>query len=426
MKKIFIQTLSFGIVLLFYASCIKDNSLETLNQKDFFQHTNSQLDAIVTSLQEVEIKEPFITKFKEEYGIPLWDYSDIIADEEQVCYFVPIYHSDSPRTINTIWFFLQKNEIVTKVIIQRGNHPILIQYEQEFMFDYLAYCIWGKDNSSGLIFKSTAETRTMTAVTTLECTDAYVDVGGYSTYKGTTCKEVTIWVDLANNFASNRFDDAGGGGSGNTISTAPLAQSIFRNSSMTEENWETVEKMIEKIKLNCMGDALYNGLKTLLAGKTIVIQFTNGVSSFSYDGTSAIISLNTSMESNQLFHEMWHAYQAYQETNNSFQNSLMNQEIEAHYAQYLYMKDLVEYSGSKWKKGYERNPRLNAVARLEHYINEKGQLKSGISGTDLNAYINYMVGIFDIYGYNTDIYKFNSGRTSTENFSNLTTITKDC
>ena len=57
------------------------------------------------------------------------------------------------------------------------------------------------------------------------------------------------------------------------------------------------------------------------------------------------------MESNLLFHEMWHAYQAYQETPSSYVNSLLNLDIEAHYAQYIYIYsrclNIVKVSGKR-------------------------------------------------------------------------------
>ena len=51
------------------------------------------------------------------------------------------------------------------------------------------------------------------------------------------------------------------------------------------------------------------------------------------------------MESNHLMHEMFHAFQAYQETTNTYVNAQMNLEIETHYAQYLYVRKLPEYPG---------------------------------------------------------------------------------
>lgn len=49
------------------------------------------------------------------------------------------------------------------------------------------------------------------------------------------------------------------------------------------------------------------------------------------------------VERNHLFHEMWHGYQAYQETAESFKKLQLNQEMEAFYAHYLYVSSAPEY-----------------------------------------------------------------------------------
>lgn len=114
-----------------------------------------------------------------------------------------------------------------------------------------------------------------------------------------------------------------------------------------EETW-----MLDKIMKDCMGKALYNGLKESLKGKTLVIQFNETQDgSFGSQGEGIGISLGMQMESNQLFHEMMHAYRTFQETLSSYNGSTLNGEIEAWYAQYLYTSRLPEYVGSKWEKG---------------------------------------------------------------------------
>ena len=82
---------------------------------------------------------------------------------------------------------------------------------------------------------------------------------------------------------------------------APKATKIFRNSKMTEENWKVIEKMLDKITENSMGLALYNGLKSVLNGKTLAIQFiTSGNSSFDLGGAG--IRLRMDVESGQFLH----------------------------------------------------------------------------------------------------------------------------
>lgn len=135
------------------------------------------------------------------------------------------------------------------------------------------------------------------------------------------------------------------------------------------------------------------------------------------------------MESNHLFHEMWHAYQAYQETVDSYKNAELNLEIEAHYAQYLYLKKLPEYPGSKWHLPYfstkEKYRRFKYIAELEWCINTKGEIHETSSIEMLNSQIEDIVEIF----HKTKSYEnciFDESRSSLSMFGNLNLLTKDC
>ena len=87
---------------------------------------------------------------------------------------------------------------------------------------------------------------------------------------------------------------------------------LFRNSNMTEANWKILGDMLNKIIQDCMGEALYNGLVEVFNGGTIAIQFVEGATgsfgSISEDNKDTGIKLGMQMESNQLLHEMFHAY----------------------------------------------------------------------------------------------------------------------
>ncbi|NDV84226.1 hypothetical protein D0T87_19880 [Bacteroides sp. 51] len=219
----------------------------------------------------------------------------------------------------------------------------------------------------------------------------------------------------------------GGGGGGSTTPTtpvAPKAQEIFRNSGMSDTNWKVIERMLEKIMEDCMGEALYNGLKTYLNGKTLIIQFNNGTSgSFSSNG----ISLGIQAESNQLFHEMMHAYRTYKETLSSYNSSTLNGEIEAHYAQYLYVSKLPEYPNSKWEKRNYTDVRYGKIKDLENFISPKGSLKSGVNLMDLETKIlNEVVPALRAGGYSVSNYNFDYNRLGLENFSNIRELTINC
>lgn len=250
------------------------------------------------------------------------------------------------------------------------------------------------------------------------------------------CTDVSI--DIGGGDQGDTWYPTGGGGGGTTggntggyrpTPVAPKAKAIFRNSSMTEANWKTIERMLDKIMENCMGQALYNGLKGALDGKTLIVQFTDKeYSAFTVDGDSSSINIGTIVESNVFFHEMWHAYQAYHESSSSYKNSLINQDIEAHYAQYLYLRKLSEYAGSKWENYYAKDRRLSSIRKLKGFIDSKGRLVSGMTNVDLDAQVILTSAIFETTeGYDDpNVYKYDDSRKGISNFSNLNVLTKDC
>lgn len=224
-----------------------------------------------------------------------------------------------------------------------------------------------------------------------------------------------------------------GGGGGNTTpkspaEIAPKASKIFRNSKMTEQNWALVEKMIEKIINDCMGGELYNGLKSYLNGKTLTIQFKDGTDgSFGMQGESVGIALGMQMESNQLLHEMFHAYQAYQNALPQYNGSLLNLEIEAHYAQYLYTRKLKEYKGNKWERRDEDDARRRSIAKLATYLDEKGNLLPEITNGQLDLEITgNVIPALRAAGYTETKYPLNDNIVGTANFNNLKKLTVNC
>ena len=221
-----------------------------------------------------------------------------------------------------------------------------------------------------------------------------------------------------------------GSGGGSSTPVAPKAKTIFRNSSMTETNWKVIERMLGKIIADCMGQALYNGLKNSLNGKTLIIKFIDEEKAgFVPDKAKSGIKLGlTLVNSNILFHEMWHVYQAYHESETVYLNSLINQEIEAHYAQYLYVRKLPEYRGSKWESYYAKDKRHRAIKGLSDHIDGKGNLRPGKNVEEFNFDILSIASIFETTdGYDDPgLYKYDDTRSGLSNFSNLRTLTKDC
>ena len=225
----------------------------------------------------------------------------------------------------------------------------------------------------------------------------------------------------------------GGGGSsssvgssgGSSIPVAPKAKAIFRNSNMVETNWKAIEKMLDKIMVDCMGEALYNGLKNALNGKTLTIQFTEkGNSAFELNGG---IKLRTDVVSGDFLHEMLHAYQAYRESYTSMTHAKLNMEIETHYAQYLYQSNLPEYKGSKWEKRDKYKSRWKNIVALKRFMNEKGNLCPNADVAKFESHIlNEVVPTLREAGYSSDRYPLDYDRLGIENFKNLKELTKNC
>ncbi len=106
----------------------------------------------------------------------------------------------------------------------------------------------------------------------------------------------------------------------------------------------------------------------------------------------------------------------------------MNQEIEAHFAQYLYLKKLKEFSGSKWEKWYTSgdDERMMTIKNLERHITNKGELDKQSTSIMLETYMEYTVikAFRNTPGY--EDCKFDTGRDLMSTFKNIQTLTKDC
>ena len=244
------------------------------------------------------------------------------------------------------------------------------------------------------------------------------------------------WYSNCYETGDGGYGDGGSGGGGSNYGTnpssetpatvAPKATKIFRNSNMTIENWRKLEKILEKITADCLGLGLYNGLDAVLGTGTLTIQFGNE-NSFSYGDGTAGITLDMSFESNRLFHEMWHVYQAYKETSSSYDQAKSNLEIEARYAQYLYLHNLPEYSGSVWEQWYMQDPLCESIAGLKEYVNAKGQLQSGATQNGLDLYmLNGPRAILSAPDSAYESYQYDYGRSGLNNFKNLNTLSIGC
>ena len=133
------------------------------------------------------------------------------------------------------------------------------------------------------------------------------------------------------------------------------------------------------------------------------------------------------MESNQLLHEMMHAYRAYNETFDSYKESTLNGEIEAYYAQYLYISRLPEYANSECEADYYTNPIKIRTRILGGYLDNRGNLRDNATYNKLKHTITNIITFMKRTNvYNKEQYKYDSSREILSNFNNLRTLTANC
>lgn len=401
---------------------------------------NNLLQLVINTLSKQENLLDAVQKYKSVYGIPLWNHSVGISTNEGYQLFVPVYNDKNPNEIRTIWFFEIYDNTLYHCTLKRDPKSILL--EEFWKFDYFTTYALGKEPTSGLKFER-LESRAV-----YECVRVSITVGegeyAHTEEKGWYCWE----VEKKENSIEHGNPDGGGGdggfdsgvdiggedgliGGGGTTSgssVAPKAKAIFRNSNMTTSTWKVVEDLLDKIIEDCMGENLYNGLKEKLNGKTLSIQFVDQAgSSFYFDGITSSIKLSIqNLESNHLMHEMFHAFQAYQETFTSYQNATINLEIEAHYAQYLYLKSLPEYEGSKWEEKYIKYQRLRGIKNLDYYLEKNGKLKNSDTNDLLDVFLSITLKNLFTKDPNYSDYLYDSSRKGTSNFTNLQTLTINC
>lgn len=222
-------------------------------------------------------------------------------------------------------------------------------------------------------------------------------------------------------------DDIGGDVDPSENEVAPNAKNLFQNKDMPVRDWKFIEEKLDSIMKDCMGKGLYNSLVESLKGKHISFQFSTEEQA-SFNPQTNILEWNRDMDSNQLFHELMHAYQYQNEKSlDSWRNATMNMEIETHYAHYLYIRGSSEYEGSDWEKGIKGgDPRILSIMHLEDYVDNKGNLIDGVIGDLLDTYLEF--NVVTAFKQDTNYAKFNydESRSSLSNFSNLNNITKDC
>lgn len=206
------------------------------------------------------------------------------------------------------------------------------------------------------------------------------------------------------------------------LKSAYRAKAMF-NASISTQDWEELETRIDILLRDCRGAGLYTAL---IEGGRINFKFTDE-NDAAYYPQANLLKINLKMESNELFHELFHAYQYRNEKNiASFCNAKMNHEIEAHFAQYCYLLKSEDYAqGWSFAAKYADN-RSTAIQMLSTYIDNKGRLMPDMSAEYVDSLIEY--NIVDVFR-KTDAYKdypYDNSRGVESNFKNLREIAKNC
>ena len=290
-----------------------------------------------------------------------------------------------------------------------------------------------------------------------ECEQLWIDCDGHGAqYIQCSICKTCYWDDLGHNCTppdpGGDDDDDGGDGDGDGGGTTPPtpdpkptpnAKKIFRNSHMTDDNWERLERMLDKIIEDCMGQALYNGLVEKLNGNTLIIEFRpdwpSGNGQFKItESRVSIGDRGSGAESNTLFHEIFHVYQMYSETQTTVTTNLLNIEAEAHLAQYRYVKKLPEYQpGTTWQRYYSKDPVGLSTVLMDEHLNSKGELISLASTGEYKLDGDTVIFMSVLYNQqkkqhqedgNTDTlpYLANPDRIGSMNFANLKVLSGEC
>lgn len=398
---------------------------------DFFYTTDARLESVIFALRSVEHEKHFVDSFCLEYGVPLWDFSYRLEEEGDICLFVPLYQADTPCAINAVWL-LHIADGLMKYAPLTCDDELLQDNDQSFLFDLLSYKVFGDNNSKGLSFKTHPMTRGWLTVT--QCWDVYTGTAEHLEFSYSNCVDKTYWVEDALVFHSISNTDGGGSGSinvgggvdgANTSASNSKAGDLFERNNQEQDSilWRITENIVDRMIQDCMGGDLYNGIKQKYGDNKINLEFIFGEgASFEIDGHTLKFGLGN-LESNVMMHELFHAYQATRETAASFKGALMNREIEAHYAQYLYLQRSVEWTDEK-KDKYSKNQRLRAAASLDTYVDDHGNLVE--SNKELfDCYLSEnVVSSFRKDGY--EDYSFNENEDLPFTFSNIKALTKNC
>lgn len=335
MKKRSILYVVLGILVSCLAGCVNEqedgSTLEDRELEQFFSYRSKGetregvpdlpergVLCVINTLCNWDEILPFIRMFKTDYGQPLWDHSVFVTCKDRYVLYVPVVNKTVDSEIETIWTFYIKGDTLYHFPLVRACDA---QYVEEYWkFDYFTTYALGKEPASGLKFYHSPRWTTPPAPE-LNCTHAYVVIGGVSYDKGIHC-----WWDEGSGgdytpgpeFPPQPIlpgEAPGGGGSGGAGPVYdPVINKIASAATLTETQFEKLREAIEVMEDICMVDALMGEMKS--QGKTISI--VNIDSQLSAKGAEASYKPNSNTLSfasednitpQALLHEYFHFYQ---------------------------------------------------------------------------------------------------------------------
>ena len=162
---------------------------------------------------------------------------------------------------------------------------------------------------------------------------------------------------------------------------APNASRIFTNATMNCNEWEQLERLVNELKNNCMGEVLFNELRE---SGSIGFSFNYGTGS-RFNRTNQTMSLSRTGGTAHLFHELFHAVQPA-----AGGYGQLNREIEAFLAEYLFARTQGWFQPGNVRYEFFREHLLGmSIAGLADFIDATGNRLSRFSQTDIDNHIRH-------------------------------------
>lgn len=454
-KKLSLWLLLLTLALATVYSCQQHEEAEEMKvevgKSVFFSYggQDAKIEALITMMELKNDSCEYVDEYLDMYGRPLWDSSLLFELPESSLCIVPIFTSVDSEIESLLIYNMVGNEVS---YVTFSKHNEYNKYKSDhWMFDYFTEKVQHMRPKSGLTFEpDTTKTRAWAKVEIVICSHVYsgtaanpkeFDHGVECWSSGSSYTYVedphgdTTPTNSSSGTGTYNPSHGGGGGSGtgssggnNPPSPDGLDITKFLNLKPTQANLKNrLDSLSKLIKKDCMGETLL---------KCVTDSFNNKKMNVMYSDTSAYnlktntLKIRKSATSDELLHELIHAYQLVKSSLKQFQKRTLNMELEAHLLQFKFMRRRKMNLGS-WTKSYKSNLRLRGIARLNKYIDDHGRAikkeRNTLAEAEIKAEnavsIAYLFfSVHEKYGTFNGIHDY----TLAFNFSNLRNLTKNC